>query len=568
MFHFPILIIIFLLLVFISCKKERTISSAFEAYPQYNQEFNAAEKYLEKQIFDSAFYYYNSIKNKSNPKTQPNRIIYTLLKLSYIQQVQGDYFSSEATATEAIPLFDNNTDQGYKASIYNILGINYKNLFNYNQSIFYYNQAFQLATDSLQASILKNNIAVVYKDQKKYDKAYQILSELVLKKEIIDSPENYARVLDNLGYISFKLNLPKSIFLLEQGLQIRKENSNHYGIIISAIHLAEYYKNSNTNLAISYAKLAYHEAISIHSIDDALDALKLLIETSNQTEVKKYALVHINLSDSLYKVRQKAKNQFAKIKYDASLEKEENLLLKTEKAENALELEQKKYQNLMLVFSVFCLILAILLLYSFWRRKNKREKRVATYETETRISKKLHDELANEVYRTITFVETQSLDNLEKKELLLENLDRIYDKTRNISRQNSGIKTGLLFGNIFNEMLMSYNSIQTNILIKGSDTVDWGKIAPEKQIEIYRIIQELLTNMKKHSKASIVIIGFEVLEKLIQIKYTDNGIGFNPKNIPKNGLTNVENRINSINGSISFDSQINKGLQTTIQFPK
>lgn len=566
--HFPTLIITLLLLVLFSCKKEPVAKKNADNYPEYTHDIDAAENYLEKQVFDSAFYYYNTVKTRSNPKTQSDLIIYTILKLSYIQQAQGDYFSSEATATEAIPLFNHKTDQGYKASIYNILGINYKSLFNYNQSIYYHNQALQLTTDSLHASILKNNIGVVYLDQEKYEEAYQIFSKLILKKEVLDNPEHYARVLDNLGYTSFKLHLPKSITLLEQALQIRKDNNNHYGIITSAIHLAEYYKNSNLKLAVDYSKLAYQEAITLHNVDDALASLKLLIETSNRTEIKKYALMRIHLSDSLNKVRQRSKNQFAKIKYDASVEKEENLLLKTEKIENAFELEQHKYNNLILIFSVFILIVAIIGSTSFWKRKNKREKRIAAYDTETRISKKLHDELANDVYRTITFVETQNLENPEKKEILLENLDGIYDKSRNISKQNSGIKTGINFGSVFKEMLMGFNSVQTTIVTKGSDAIDWSKVATEKQIEIYRVVQELLTNMKKHSKANIVVIAFELQEKNIQIRYSDNGIGFDLEKISKNGLTNAENRINGINGSITFDTEINKGLKVILLFPK
>ncbi|WPR71327.1 hypothetical protein SLW70_15545 [Flavobacterium sp. NG2] len=566
--HFPILIISITLLALISCKKELPSTSQSENYTEYSQDIDAAEKHFNNQVFDSAFYYYNTIRSRSNPKKDPNRIIYAILKLAYIQQIEADYFSSEETATEAIPLFNTKTDPDYKISIYNILGINYKNLYNYPQSIFYYKKALQLTTDSLQTCILKNNIAVVYKEQKNYDKAYQILSELITKKEVITNPENYARVMDNLGYVSFKLQLPESINLLKNALQIRQDNNNRYGIIISAIHLADYYKNTNSKLSVAYAKLAYQEAVSIRSVDDAIEALNILVETSHNIDTKKYALKRIHLSDSIYKERQKAKNQFAKIKYDATIEKNENLVLKTEKTENELQLAKHKNNILILVFSVVLLLGSILILISYWKRKNKKVKRIAAYETETRISKKLHDELANDVYRTITFVETQNLEIPEKKEILLENLDSIYDKSRNISKQNSGIKTGIHFGTSFNELLMGYNSNQTTIVTKGSDTVNWSKISTEKQIEIYRAIQELLTNMKKHSKANIVVISLETQEKQIQIKYSDNGIGFNPEKILKNGLTNVENRINSINGSITFDSQINKGLKTTILFPK
>ena len=206
----------------------------------------------------------------------------------------------------------------------------------------------------------------------------------------------------------------------------------------------------------------------------------------------------------------------------------------------------------------------VFLLYYFWKRKNEKEKKVARYETETRISKKLHDELANDVYRTITFVETQNLENEDKKEILLENLDDIYHKTRNISIENSGIKTGIDFGTVFNALLMAFNSPQTNILVKASNAIDWSKITADKQIEIYRVAQELLTNMKKHNQASFVAITCTKQKNVYTVKYVDNGVGFNPNEHSFGlGLKNAENRMQAIRGNIIFEPSANKCM--TIQ---
>jgi signal transduction histidine kinase len=77
-----------------------------------------------------------------------------------------------------------------------------------------------------------------------------------------------------------------------------------------------------------------------------------------------------------------------------------------------------------------------------------------------------------------------------------------------------------------------------------------------------------MVNMKKHSQCNYVFIGFEVLEKYIQISYADNGIGFNKTIKHKNGLQNVENRIIAIKGTFTFDSELNKGVKAKIVFPK
>ena len=566
--HFPVLMIGILILTFMWCENEPKPTQTPDAYTAYSHDIDEAEKLLAKQSYDSAYYYYTLVSTQSNAIEKPNRVIYALSKMAYIQQVKCDYAGSETSATEALKFFDSQTEPDYKIALYNILGINYSNLFDYKQAILYYNKAIQLTTDSLSKNIIQNNIAIVYLNQNNPSKAYSILSKLVTNKQIINSPNDYGRVLDNLGNACFKLNKPESIAYLEKGLKIRTETNNYFGQIASYINLAEYYKNLDPKQAQQYAKIAQQTALKIGDIDDTISALDLLIETSGKNETKKYALSRIQLSDSIGKIRQKDKNQFAKLKYDATKHKEENLLLKSQKTAIDLLNAQNKNKILVLSISVFGLVTVVFLLYYFWKRKNEKEKKVARYETETRISKKLHDELANDVYRTITFVETQNLENEDKKEILLENLDDIYHKTRNISIENSGIKTGIDFGTVFNALLMAFNSPQTNILVKASNAIDWSKITADKQIEIYRVAQELLTNMKKHSQASIVVFGFETLEKSIQIKYTDNGCGFDPENISKNGLDNMVNRIKSINGSITFDTQPNKGLKTTLLFPK
>ena len=75
-----------------------------------------------------------------------------------------------------------------------------------------------------------------------------------------------------------------------------------------------------------------------------------------------------------------------------------------------------------------------------------------------------------------------------------------------------------------------------------------------------------MTNMKKHSKADKVFLKFSKDTSDINISYTDNGVGMKG-HLPKNGLQNMENRINSINGKINFDAETNNLLKINIKFP-
>ncbi|MBF4473201.1 tetratricopeptide repeat-containing sensor histidine kinase [Flavobacterium sp. HJJ] len=567
--HFPnFYLSLISLLVLFSCTKNSTVPEEKTTNTDYKISFDRAEKYFNSQDYDSAFFYYNKIKSTSNTAKDQEKIIYSLLRMSTIEQIQGDYSSSETTATEAISFFQKSTNPYYKCYAYNLLAINYESLFDYDRAIYYYSKAFNLSEDKLAKAILKNNIAVVYLDQNKYPQAITILLPLTRESEVQKNKENYARILDNLGYSYFRLNDTKSLFYLNQSLKIRKLIKDNFGLTKSYIHLSEFHKNRDPKLSYDYSKKAYATATKINDVDNRLKSLTLLMQTSNGNDSKKHTAIYLRINDSLNKARQKAKNQFAKIKYDSTKEKNENLVLKAQKAEDALELELQKNQNYIAYFFIFMGILSSVFLYYYLKNKSKKDQQEAVYKSETRISKKLHDELANDVYQTMAFAETQDLQVPAKKETLLGNLDKIYALTRNISRENSKIETGANFENDLKEMLSGYNNDQIQIIIKDNGDINWQKIEAEKKIAVYRVLQELMVNMKKHSQCSFASIGFESNEKYIEINYSDNGIGVKDSLILKNGLSNVENRIYTINGTITFDKETDKGFKVKITIPK
>jgi len=101
-----------------------------------------------------------------------------------------------------------------------------------------------------------------------------------------------------------------------------------------------------------------------------------------------------------------------------------------------------------------------------------------------------------------------------------------------------------------------------NIITKNLSKVNWELIPELQKTALYRVLQELMTNMRKHSKATVVVLSFMQSGKKLKVAYKDNGVGCDLKK--GNGLTNAENRILSINGTITFESQINNGFHVTI----
>jgi signal transduction histidine kinase len=563
---FSLLIFLFIL----SCKEKTTVSvtpNPIKKEASLLRE-NALTNFNKKN-FNSAFYYFNKSKITFETIKDSANIAYNLIQMASIQQINGDYYGSKETLTDALSYIKN--DNNYLTAANNFFGIADKELSNYNDAIFYYNEAIKDSKDALSKQAPLNNIAVVYIQQKKYDKAINVL-ESILDKKILDSEsltESKARVLDNLGFAYFKKGMAeKGLALMNEGIKMRNQINDSYGGIESNLHLAEYYAKIDSRKSNQYAKTAYQTATKFNSIDERLKALSFLISNDFSSKNVQYAQKYIFLNDSIIKIRNNFKNKFARIKYDSKKEKDENQKLRLEKAENLLYVQKVKYQRIVFAIGILFLVILILFLIRYYRNKNRIEKIKASYTTELRIAKKLHDELANDVYHTMSFAETKDLMLTENKEQLLVNLDTIYNRTRNISGENSNIDTGDKFETNLKAMLSNYTGDTINVILKDNHDINWLKIQPEKKIAVYRVLQELMVNMKKHSQCNYVIIGFETLEKYIQISYSDNGIGFNTTINHKNGLQNAENRIIAIKGTFTFDSELNKGIKAKILFPK
>jgi len=81
---------------------------------------------------------------------------------------------------------------------------------------------------------------------------------------------------------------------------------------------------------------------------------------------------------------------------------------------------------------------------------------------------------------------------------------------------------------------------------------------------IYRVIQELMVNAKKHSKAKYIFISLRYVEDYLVLLYEDDGIGFKPSKLSEintgYGLASIQERIKGFNGEIMINSAPNQGL--------
>jgi signal transduction histidine kinase len=562
-FYFIILLFLF------SCEEKKTIYPNTETLRQKALDLRKkADENFIKQNFNTAIYQFNKSKALFETLKDSAKIPYILIQIACIQQVNGDYYGSKETVTEGLIYAK---DKDHIASINNILGIADKELSLYDDAIYYYKKAADQYTDSIYKQYPVQNIAAVYIQQKKYDKAIAVL-ESILKMNFLNHESNTqfkAAIKDNLGYAYFKNGMEdKGFHLMDEALLIKIEIKDTYGSIESYLHLADYYSKKDLQKSDENALLAYKTATKMNSVDERLEALQILISNDNTSNTPRYTQKYFTLNDSIIKVRNNFKNKSAKIKYDAKKEKDENEKLRLEKAENQLSLQKAKYLRIVFVIVFVFLVILIAILIRYYKNKNKAIEFKSSYDTETRISKKIHDELANDVFQVIAFAESQPLAVENTKENLLQKLDDIYGRVRGISKENNKIETGKDFTKSIKEMLSAYNTAERNIIATNLESVNWEDVDEIKKITIGRVLQELMVNMKKHSKASLVVIKFDSDQKSILINYTDNGIGCEKTKISKNGLQNMEHRIQTVKGTIEFETEPQNGFKAKIAIPK
>jgi len=200
--------------------------------------------------------------------------------------------------------------------------------------------------------------------------------------------------------------------------------------------------------------------------------------------------------------------------------------------------------------------------FYYLRQKHKKEKIREAHHTESRISKKIHDELANDVYNVMSGLQTIAPNPM------MDKLEHIYNRTRNISRENSSIPTGTNYLPHLLSTLSSTVPDDARLILQGENNINWNRLSPEKKIILYRVLQEIMINMKKHSKASLVAVIFSEEKSFLNINYSDNGVGTSPQSLQTgNGILNTENRILSIKGKLNFETEQGKGLKILIQIP-
>jgi tetratricopeptide (TPR) repeat protein len=523
-------------------------------------DYEKGEAYLFKKN-DSAFYYFN--KSISNSKDSLE-IAMAYSGMAIIQSDAGDYFGSQESLLGALKYLNESKEEDHYCllSAYNELGNTSFKLKNYAAANTYFDQTLKFIKDDGFRIIALNNKATALQKNMDFDQSIAIYNS-ILKTPPKDKKE-LARITSNLARSKW---LQDSSYQaapeLLMALRLRTEEKDNWGLNASYSHLSDYYSANQPDSALVYANKMYDVARDLGSADDQLEALQKLIRLSAADQSKKYFTRYEILSDSVQVARNAAKNQFAVVRYGLEKSKADNLRLQKENTEKQLQVIQ--HRNLLYILIVLFISTSALglILYRKRQHKLKFEAEMAIRESKLKTSQKVHDIVANGLYRIMTDIE---YGNKVEKEQLLDKIESLYEHTRDISYEQirscpvEPIKT-------ITNLLISFATLETKVVIVGNQPELWSQIKDGVREDLEIVLQELMINMKKHSGAKNVVLKFELNNRKLEIIYADDGVGLPANYRVGNGLNNTENRIKKLNGQIIFGEDGGNGLKIKVHIP-
>ncbi len=109
---------------------------------------------------------------------------------------------------------------------------------------------------------------------------------------------------------------------------------------------------------------------------------------------------------------------------------------------------------------------------------------------------------------------------------------------------------------------------QYEIEVEFDNKVSEIDLSLELQLNLYRIVQEQLRNILKYAKASKLTLNFNVVDDMLILKLTDNGVGFDiDKSKSGIGMANMKRRAELFSGSFLINSSLGNGCIMTVKVP-
>jgi two-component system, NarL family, sensor kinase len=402
----------------------------------------------------------------------------------------------------------------------------------------------------------------------------------------------YYFILGNLETAKGNLLLSNTYYLKSLEIAKRVNNVNRQLQLIVSIG-NNLFEAKEYSAAITYFKQAEQYCYNANNSAQLIEMYKILYDSYKKMNDKSNAFYYLDkyfmLSDSL-KIQENTEN-FTELekKYSLKMKDQELSYFKDLNAAN----QKSIFQSRIIIGTLVGLFLLGIFFTIFYLRQQKLvhiknqeiaqlrlseaeslsqiEKSKAILETQeeerTRIAKDLHDEVGGTLAALKLKLQNNNLN--VNNHSAVDIVDQLARNVRQISHnmmpdaiEKFGLKNALAG-------YMSKLNMQSDTVFKFQlDALESIKFSESREVAIYRIVQEVLTNALKHAKAKVVYVQMYESEGELSISIEDDGTGFQQQKMAEGiGMKNIYSRVNFLSGTIEYQSQPEKGTNVQINIP-
>ncbi|MBX7204004.1 MAG: sensor histidine kinase [Bacteroidia bacterium] len=523
---------------------------------------------------------------------------------SYIVQAKGQKDSAFASLYQSLQYSEKIYDTATIISTHTAMGdmnFDYKE---YGRALQQYETALALAQSNRLIKERKNALAgkgnVLYK-QNQYAEALRCYLQIDSVSKFIHDDIGNAQNLNNIALCYAGLKQEKKALVYYtlaldayKKFGMKSEEANLY------YNIAILYKDINLpDSAIYFLTLSNTLATEIQEPEQLMEGYKLLAEIwagkGDYLKAYRYHVQYNQLNDSMLTVEKIASISEMQTKYDTEKKEQQIVLLDQQN-------KTKAAQRNALIAGSAVLLLALFVLGFYYIQRNKiarknqeiaeqkivsllNETELKTYnamiegqeEERKRIATDLHDRLGS-MLATVKLlfssldskIDRMQKENNEQFATAKSLLDEACGEVRRISHNlSSGIVMSFGLVPALEELCHSVDQsklIKCKLMAYGMDE----RLDQTIELGVYRMVQELFSNILKHAKAHKVTVQLNHIEGSLNVTVEDDGVGFDVEEKRKSGgmgLHNLEKRAAQLNGIYTVDSRPGKGTISIIEIP-
>ncbi len=506
------------------------------------------------------------------------------LDLARVMKAKGNFAAAVEYYLKGIKIAKSINDIRLQAIIVHNLGIIYFNMGDYRNALHYHEQCISLSDSISYSAGLAGGYQEVgrikYK-QEEYDEAISLFETSLKIRQTANDVRGESYSYENLAKAyAKKKDFETAMDYHQKSLSIREELRYLGDMARSNLEIGKLMMEANRNntaLPLLINALTLMEEVEdLELLSQIQLSLSQCYETSKDyKDALKAKNDYIQLRDSI--MSRESRQQVSELRLLYETEIKEKILLAQEISILQLEKDHTKITSQRNYLMGGSLTLGLLGLFGFqWYkvRKERNDKKefaeallITQEEERKRLARDLHDGIGQSLLLVKKQLEKNTAITLDNQNLITDTIEEVRSISQDLHPyqiEKFGITAAI------EEILFKVEK-STGLFITSEIEDINNLLSDTAEINIYRIIQEAMSNIVKHAKATAAKVELKNTTKNIQISIQDNGEGFNHDMVIAQskslGLKTMYERISTIGGKLRFSNNQGGGTHVNIIIP-